>query len=302
MALTVTWDETSPDGNQARNLGDDRIREFKKQVREVQAYEHVAEDGTAITSTNLNGARHKLSAMGLLGLLKGLRIEQRSHNTIGNITIFGRLQIEINGDICSLASDISLAFSGLLASTSYYIYASSPGHKGTLATGNFTFDTTVPIYSTSKMGWYNGATGTSRAIGFFRTDMYSNLLPFVQTDKQYSYVNDADFTIDTGNKNYTSYTEVTDLANYTPVFIGIFAKLSLILVSDGNANTYVYFSTNGSRDNFKVGIVETSTSTLYLYNVAECCLSATRTIYYKVSSATDYLTLSLIGFDLDGSL
>lgn len=42
MALpTVSWDETSPAGNQAISLGDDRIREFKTQIREVLGVDHV---------------------------------------------------------------------------------------------------------------------------------------------------------------------------------------------------------------------------------------------------------------------
>ncbi len=34
MAYSVTWDETTPAGTEARSLGDDRIRELKKQIRE----------------------------------------------------------------------------------------------------------------------------------------------------------------------------------------------------------------------------------------------------------------------------
>jgi hypothetical protein len=34
MAYTTTWDETTPAGTEARSLGDDRIKELKKQIRE----------------------------------------------------------------------------------------------------------------------------------------------------------------------------------------------------------------------------------------------------------------------------
>jgi len=37
---TVSWDETSPADSQARNLGDDRLRELKTQVREILAVDH----------------------------------------------------------------------------------------------------------------------------------------------------------------------------------------------------------------------------------------------------------------------
>jgi len=37
---TVAWDETSPAGSQAISLGDNRIREFKTQVRQVMGVDH----------------------------------------------------------------------------------------------------------------------------------------------------------------------------------------------------------------------------------------------------------------------
>jgi len=37
---SIVWDETNPADNQAFNLGDDRIRELKKQVEEVFAIDH----------------------------------------------------------------------------------------------------------------------------------------------------------------------------------------------------------------------------------------------------------------------
>jgi microcystin-dependent protein len=39
--LTNTWSEDTPAGSESRALGDDRIREFKKAVREVIAVDHI---------------------------------------------------------------------------------------------------------------------------------------------------------------------------------------------------------------------------------------------------------------------
>src|SRR3989337_4176501 len=173
MAPSNAWSETDPAGSSLRSLGDDSIRQFKIDLRERLAAEHVSGDGTAIEAADFTEARHKLSSIGLLGLLKGLRIEQRTYATSGNITVSGKLQIEINGDMCYLNSDTNLAFSGLSANTSYYIYVASPGHETELVAGNLSYSTTVPTYSTSKKGWYNG---TSRAIGFFRAVTSGNML------------------------------------------------------------------------------------------------------------------------------
>lgn len=41
---TTSWDETSPAGNSDLNLGDNRIREFKTQVREVISVDHEMDD------------------------------------------------------------------------------------------------------------------------------------------------------------------------------------------------------------------------------------------------------------------
>jgi len=38
---SISWDESNPSGTQARSLGDNRIREFKTQVREVLEEDHV---------------------------------------------------------------------------------------------------------------------------------------------------------------------------------------------------------------------------------------------------------------------
>lgn len=40
MSFTVAWDETSPPGSQDMSLGDDRIREFKTQMRERVSVDH----------------------------------------------------------------------------------------------------------------------------------------------------------------------------------------------------------------------------------------------------------------------
>lgn len=40
---TTSWDETNPSGTQAANLGDDRIRELKTQLREVIGVDHKME-------------------------------------------------------------------------------------------------------------------------------------------------------------------------------------------------------------------------------------------------------------------
>ena len=40
---SISWDESNPSGTQARSLGDNRIREFKTQVREILEEDHVLE-------------------------------------------------------------------------------------------------------------------------------------------------------------------------------------------------------------------------------------------------------------------
>jgi hypothetical protein len=40
MAYTETWSEIQPGGSEARSLGDDRIREFKRAIRERLAADH----------------------------------------------------------------------------------------------------------------------------------------------------------------------------------------------------------------------------------------------------------------------
>jgi hypothetical protein len=40
MAFTGTWDETKPAGSRARSLGDDDIRDFKRDIRERLAIDH----------------------------------------------------------------------------------------------------------------------------------------------------------------------------------------------------------------------------------------------------------------------
>ena len=297
---TNTWTETDPTGSSLRSLGDDAIRQFKLDIRERLAAEHVSGDGTAIEAADFTEARHKLSSIGLLGLLKGLRIEQRSYATSGNITVSGKLQIEINGDMCYLNSDTNLAFSGLSASTSYYIYVASPGHETELGAGNLSYSTTAPTYSTSKKGWYNG---TSRAIGFFRTDTGSKIVSFIQTRYIYSFHNlNPSWQLNSGQA--TTLTEVTNISLVTPVFVGSEVKLRFnVVVSATNSGYFFYLSTDGTNN---IRLQRFDAVGLTAINNADgeitCPLSSSRTLYYKVSNVSHYLYLLVIGFDLDGSL
>lgn len=50
MSFSVEWDETSPSGSQDISLGDDRIREFKTQIRErIQVDHRMPSTDTALT-------------------------------------------------------------------------------------------------------------------------------------------------------------------------------------------------------------------------------------------------------------
>src|SRR3972149_8655325 len=299
MAPSNTWTETDPTGSSFRSLGDDAIRQFKLDLRERLASEHVSGDGTVIEAADFTEARHKLSSIGLLGLLKGLRIEQRTYGTSGNITISGRLQIEINGDMCYLNSDTNLAFSGLAASTSYYIYVASPGHETEIVAGNLSYSTTVPTYSTAKKGWYSG---TSRAIGFFRAMSTGGMLPFIQSSNSYRYLDSGRTGAIFSLTPTTVYLEHSSIANNLPVFISEVLLSVYISITSADIDTQIYFSCNGTTHDSRI-LLKTASAILELMVQIQTPVSATRTIYYKMDNATTSNdTITIIGFDLDGSL
>ena len=305
MAPSNTWTETDPTGSSLRSLGDDSIRQFKLDIRERLAAEHVSEDGSAIVAGTFTEARHKLSSIGLLGLLKGLRIEQRSYATSGNITVSGKLQIEINGDMCYLDSDTNLAFSGLSASTSYYIYAASPGHETELGAGNLSYSSTAPTYSTSKKGWYSG---TSRAIGFFRAVGNLKMLPFIQENYKYYYTRafsiasaDSYWVLSAGTA--TSATEITSVSSYIPIFSGSVADFAYWLTnSTPTSSLQALFGPDTTSNAVQAQISIGSNNSLNLRGSILIGLSSDRTIYYYNSSSICQTYLVVLGFTLDGSL
>lgn len=296
MATNV-WDETNPAGSRNRSLGDDDIRQFKLDVRERLAAEHVSGDGSAISASVFSEARHKLSSIGLLGLLKGLRIEQRTARVAsGNITIRGKLQIEINGDMCFLNSDTSLVFSALTSSTSYYIYVASPGHETEIVAGNLSYSTTVPTYSTSKKGWYNG---NLRAIGFFRTIGTNIMLSFAQTQGYYEYLDTTTGVLTSGSA--TTLTEITGISSLVPVFSGLLCMLQYQYYKGNYAGSALYF--NESTHTYSVNRnIYPNTSFETIKNQVPVCLNTNRTVFYRVGDSTDTVSLSVLGFDLDSSL
>jgi len=64
---TVAWDETKPPGNEAISSGDDRIRELKKQVREVVDADHKFESSGQDTDWGMHNIIHLINEAGAPG-------------------------------------------------------------------------------------------------------------------------------------------------------------------------------------------------------------------------------------------
>lgn len=291
---TNTWDETVPAATRLRSLGDDDIRQFKLDIRERLATEHVHSDGTAITAGNFNEARHKLSSLNLLGYKKGLRIEQTSYASSGNITIKEGLQIEINGDMCYVNSNISLPFSALSGSSNvlYYIYVSSPGHESEITVSNLSYSTTnIPSWSDSKKGWYFN---TLRCIGHF-TVTVSYMYPFIQTSNLYTYIN---YITLLSYGTATTWTAIS-LSSVLPVYAG--CKLVCMYAYDSN-NGIVNFSYGGSSNGTYYSRIYNSFITSSVEGQIITFMNNFNTYYLVPSGVSASLSLYLQQFNLDDSL
>lgn len=102
---TVSWDETSPAGSQTIKLGDDRIREFKTQVREVIGVDH---DFPSSGQATDNGQHLRVTLQEQSDLGSGAV----GTTILGNQTVSGKGELVYSDED---NNDVQLTSSGALA-------------------------------------------------------------------------------------------------------------------------------------------------------------------------------------------
>lgn len=290
----MAWDETSPAGTDAVREGDNAIRLFKTDVRTALGVDHKQTDGTAFSSSALSATRHKFERLVPLGYRHGLRIDQPTTGTTGNITLKGRLWIEINGDLCKLTADLVKAYSGLSASSIYYIYLTSPGHLAEITAAQFTWLTTVPTFSIVKQGWYNG---DARCVGWFLT-VVTSMRAFQQNGTDWSFYS---LLASVAGNSATSPTLSGTLPNYVPVF-GTAAKFFGTVTLSG-ADTIAALLVSPSTSSFAVLSWPTNGSVITVGGLLEVPLTSARDVYIsRTGGVSGSANLNLLGVTLDDSL
>ena len=173
---SVALSETSPAGSQAASLGDDRIREFKKQVREIMGVDHKY-DSSGQDATM--GMHNKLTLIETADLGTG---------AVGK-TLLGSETVGGKGELMYTDEDdtsVQLTSGGKLGSATTALLASTGNFAGTLAvTGVATFtaatvlaadsiDTITEIAAALKSGadatLITGTKGTSGHLAAWNAD------------------------------------------------------------------------------------------------------------------------------------